>query len=125
MFEVAIETGFSAAHCLRGYRGKCEELHGHNWKVEVAVRAQDLDSTGLAIDFGVLKEKTGKILAELDHRYLNDHPHFSEINPSSENIAAFVYGRLEKELESEQVSLCRVTVWESDSSRATYRKPDA
>ncbi len=125
MFEVAIETGFSAAHRLRGYRGKCEELHGHNWKVEVAVRAQDLDSTGLAIDFGVLKEKTGKILAELDHRHLNDHPHFSEINPSSENIAAFIYGRLEKELESEQVSLSRVTVWESDTSRATYRKPDA
>jgi 6-pyruvoyltetrahydropterin/6-carboxytetrahydropterin synthase len=75
----------------------------------------------LAIDFGVLKEKTKKILTDLDHTHLNNHPHFAQVNPSSENVAQFIYGRLEEELKDERVSLSRVTVWESETSRATYR----
>ena len=120
MYEVMITTAFSAAHSLRAYQGKCEELHGHNFRVDVHARAQDLDSTGLAIDFRILKEKTQMILDTLDHKYLNDLPYFVAVNPSSENIAAYLFGKLKEELENGNIVITRVAVWESDTSCASY-----
>ena len=120
MFEVAIEVWFSAAHSLRHYRGKCEELHGHNWKVEVTTMREDLDEIGMVIDFKILKEKTREIMELLDHHYLNELQPFTEQNPSSENIARYLYGELRTALQEEKVKLSRVTVWESEGAKATY-----
>jgi len=120
MFEVAIEVWFSAAHSLRHYRGKCEELHGHNWKVEVTATREDLDKIGMVIDFKILKEKTREIMELLDHHYLNELQPFTEQNPSSENIARYLYGELRTALQEEKVKLSRVTVWESEGAKATY-----
>jgi len=120
MYEVAIEATFSAAHSLRNYRGKCEELHGHNWKVEVTVKSDDLDEIGMAIDFKILKERTGIVIEQLDHHHLNELSPFKQLNPSSENIARYLFDQLKKELREEKVRLSRVTVWESEGSKAMY-----
>jgi 6-pyruvoyltetrahydropterin/6-carboxytetrahydropterin synthase len=120
MYEVMIESGFSAAHSLREYGGKCEGLHGHNFRVDVYARAKKLDSTGMAIDFRTLKEKTHTILNQLDHTYLNELPYFSEVNPSSENIAVYIFKNLEKETGDGNVVISRVAVWESEGSCASY-----
>jgi 6-pyruvoyltetrahydropterin/6-carboxytetrahydropterin synthase len=120
MYELMIETQFSAAHQLRGYRGKCENLHGHNWRVQVTVSSENLNDIGLAIDFHELKELTVEVLKNLDHSFLNDVFPFTELNPSSENIAKWVYETLRKRISEKDVSLSSVTVWESDSASATY-----
>lgn len=114
MYNIKVEADFSAAHNLRGYKGKCEALHGHNWKVEVAVGATKLDKTGMVLDFTDLKQKLHRVLEKLDHRYLNNLPYFKKFNPTSENIAKYIYDNLRIQgLES-------VTVWESEKSAATY-----
>ena len=120
MFEVMIRTGFSAAHSLREYKGKCEDLHGHNFRVEVFVKAEGLDHTGLTIDFRTLKEKAQIIMDQLDHTYLNDFPFFTERNPSSENIAFFIFEKLKDTITDKSVSIDKVTVWESENSCASY-----
>ena len=120
MFEVAVHTHFASAHNLRGYKGKCEELHGHNWKVAVRVGAEKLDSLGMVVDFGVLKKELQTIIEKLDHKYLNDVPPFDRINPSSENIAHFIFQELAKVMNREGRSVSSVSVWESDSSVATF-----
>ena len=120
MFEVMIRTGFSAAHSLREYKGKCEDLHGHNFRVEVSVKAEGLDHTGLTIDFRTLKEKTQIIMDQWDHTYLNDHSFFTERNPSSENIAFFIFEQLKDTITDKNVSIDKVTVWESENSCASY-----
>ena len=120
MHQVSIQTSFSAAHFLRNYKGKCENLHGHNWKVEVTVSKKALDKTGMAIDFSLLKQKTNKIVEQFDHTHLNTIPYFEEINPSSENIAACIFNLLKEELKKTNVKLEQVSVWESETSRATY-----
>ena len=120
MYEIMIRDTFSAAHQLRNYGGKCEELHGHNWKVEVAVRAEELDETGLALDFTVLKAHTKKALEYLDHAFLNELAPFQEQNPSSENIARYIYKAVAKALGDGPAKVHRVHVWESENSRATY-----
>lgn len=122
MFELKIEDFFAAAHNLRGYKGQCEELHGHNWKVEVYVRSEVLDDIGLAIDFADLKKHVTTILDTLDHKYLNDLPSFSEVNPSSENIAKYIYEELEKLLVDTAVNVYKVTAWESEKAAASYLK---
>ncbi|MFH1626025.1 MAG: 6-carboxytetrahydropterin synthase QueD [Pseudomonadota bacterium] len=124
MYEVMIKADFSAAHSLKEYGGKCEDLHGHNFKVDVYARARKLNNIGLTIDFRILKEKTRIILAQLDHKYLNELPHFSERNPSSENIAAHIFRQLKNELNDENVVIKRVAVWESDSSCVSYEEGD-
>lgn len=124
MYEVMIQESFSAAHRLRDYGGRCEELHGHNWKVEVVVRALELDRTGLALDFSVLRKHTKDAISSLDHCFLNDLPAFKEMNPSSENIARFLYHAIEKRIKGCGVQLARVNVWESDHSRASYVGPE-
>jgi len=120
MFELMIETYFSAAHQLRGYKGQCEKLHGHNWKVQVYVLAEKLNEIDLAIDFHELKQLTEEVLVPLDHGFLNDIFPFTEKNPSSENIAKWIYDSLKKKLNGTSVSLSGVTVWESEAASATY-----
>ena len=110
---------FSAAHFLKNYKGACENLHGHNWKVELEVKGSKLDQTGLLIDFKELKKILKEILEELDHKLLNEKPPFNRINPSSENIAKFIFDKVSKKLPP-HVQVKSVTVWESEKACATY-----
>jgi len=120
MYKITVLSHFSAAHRLRHLRGKCEELHGHNWKVEVSVVSNRLNKEGVVIDFTVLKQKVEKVLKPLDHHYLNDLPYFSGKEPSSENIAKYIFDRLKAELKGHPAILKEVTAWESETSSATY-----
>jgi len=120
MYELMIETHFSSAHQLRGYQGECERLHGHNWKVQVYVLSERLNNIDIAIDFRELKRRTEEIIAPLDHAFLNDIFPFTEKNPSSENIAKWIYDSLSKKVNDDNVILSAVTVWESDAASATY-----
>ena len=120
MFELSVEVSFSAAHQLRGYKGKCENMHGHNWKVQVSVMAENLNNIDIAIDFHDLKRMAREIIAPLDHAYLNDLFPFTEKNPSSENIAKWIYDSLKKKIQEENIRVSAVTVWESDTASATY-----
>jgi len=118
MYEVKVKSKFSSAHYLRGYRGKCEELHGHNWHVEVAVCAELLNDIGMVVDFGELKKELNEILRGLDHKHLNELEYFKTVNPTSENIAKFLYDDLTEKIQGIKIS--SVTVWETDSSAAIY-----
>jgi 6-pyruvoyltetrahydropterin/6-carboxytetrahydropterin synthase len=120
MYELMIETQFSAAHQLRGYQGQCEKLHGHNWRVQVTVSAEKLNTIGIAIDFHELKKLTKEALQGLDHSFLNDVFPFTELNPSSENIARWLFDTIRKKIRDRDVSLTSVTVWESETASATY-----
>lgn len=120
MYEIKVEGMFSAAHNLRNYKGKCENVHGHNWKAEVAVTGERLDETGLLIDFAVLKSELEKILKELDHRNLNSISFFKKINPTSENIAFYIHTKIKKALKKYPVEIKRVAVGESDKQSAAY-----
>jgi len=120
MYVIKILSHFSGAHRLRSLHGKCEELHGHNWKVEVSVAARRLSKEGIVIDFQVLKQKVEKILKTLDHTFLNDLPYFSKKEPSSENIAKYIFDRLKGEFKGHPAVLKEVTAWESETSSATY-----
>jgi 6-pyruvoyltetrahydropterin/6-carboxytetrahydropterin synthase len=118
MHSIKVEAGFSSAHNLREYKGKCEDLHGHNWKVEAVVRREKLDPIGMLMDFKELKTPLNAILEDLDHKYLNDLEPFKKLNPTSENIARYIYERLKKEIPD----LSLVTVWENSTSSATYEE---
>src|SRR6056297_2165805 len=120
MYHLSIITSFAAAHNLLHYQGDCENLHGHNWKVEVTVSADNLDKSGLGIDFKILKKHTREVMNYLDHKYLNDLDAFKDISPSSEQIARFIFERLEKLLQEYEVIIQKVTVWESDNAYAAY-----
>ncbi len=120
MYHLSIQTHFAAAHNLLHYHGDCENLHGHNWKVEVTVKTAELDKAGLGIDFKILKRHTKEVMAYLDHKYLNDLDAFQGISPSSEHISRFIFDRLKADLEQYQVVVDKVTVWESDNAYACY-----
>lgn len=120
MFELTVETTFSAAHQLRGYKGKCEHMHGHNWKVQAHVVAERLNEIDIAMDFHDIKKLLNEILEPLDHSFLNDIFPFTEKNPSSENMAKWIYDSLNKKLPNEHIQVSAVTVWESDTASATY-----
>ena len=120
MFELMVETHFSSAHQLRGYKGECEKLHGHNYKAQVFVIAERLNEIDIAIDFHELKKLAGEVIAPLDHVFLNEIFPFTEKNPSSENIAKWIYDSLRKKLNNDNIHLSTVTVWESETSSATY-----
>jgi len=120
MFDIFIKTHFAGAHHLRDYPGECELPHGHNWKIKVTVRAQELDNIGMGIDFKVLKKHVKEVVDRLDHRDLNTMEEFSSLNPSSEHIAMFIFQNLEKNLSHERYSLYSVTVMETDTSGLTY-----
>lgn len=116
MYSVKVEANFSSAHNLRGYKGKCEALHGHNWKVELVVSRDKLDKTGMVADFKDLKEALNRVLDNFDHKYLNDLDCFRKVNPTSENIARYIYDSLKNRI----AGIHCVTVWESDNASATY-----
>ncbi|MBW2522258.1 MAG: 6-carboxytetrahydropterin synthase QueD [Deltaproteobacteria bacterium] len=120
MFDIFIKSHFSAGHHLRDYPGNCERPHGHNWKVEVTVRATELDSLGMGIDFRTVKEAVNKVLNSLDHHNLNEHKNFQTINPSSENIAVFIFREVQQEIASDRCNVHSVTVCETDNSGVTY-----
>ena len=122
MYEITVKHHFSGAHFLRGYRGKCENLHGHNWTVEVTLVGETLDDNGILYDFCLLKDDISKIIDRLDHTLLNDLPEFTSQNPSSELIAKFVFEKMNESIKREGVTVSRVGVWESDSSHAVYHK---
>ncbi len=120
MYHLTILTHFAAAHNLLNYQGDCENLHGHNWKVEVTVQTETLDNAGLGIDFKILKCHTKEVMNILDHKYLNDLDAFKGISPSSEHISRFIYEQLAESLAQYDVQLEKITVWESDNAYATY-----
>ena len=120
MYKLMIRTSFAAAHNLINYQGDCENLHGHNWKVDVTVITSELDKAGLGVDFKVLKREAGVIIQELDHKYLNDNPAFDNISPSSEHIARYLYQRISERLNNDVLKVDSVAVWESDNASATY-----
>lgn len=120
MFELMVETCFSAAHQLRGYKGACEKLHGHNWKVQVHVVSERLNEIDIAIDFHELKRLADEVIAPLDHSFLNEIFPFTEKNPSSENVAKWIYDSLKKRLNNDTLHLSAVTIWESETASATY-----
>jgi 6-pyruvoyltetrahydropterin/6-carboxytetrahydropterin synthase len=120
MYELKVITHFSAAHRLNNFYGKCEALHGHNWKVEIFVSSDSLDEAGLVMDFGKIKAQAHEILAELDHTFLNELPAFQDQNPSSENMARYLFERLGRGINNGRVRITRVAVWESDHTSASY-----
>ena len=119
MYQISVKQHFDAAHALRGYKGKCESLHGHRFEVVVAIQAKELNEIGIAYDFLELKNQLKDILARFDHTSLNDMSTFAKINPSSENIAKWIYDNLKRRL-PEGVLLSAVTIWESENASATY-----
>lgn len=123
MFEVSVDATFAAAHRLRGYQGKCEQLHGHNYRVRLVVAGEQLDEVGLLQDFTALKRVLRGIVDKLDHQYLNELPPFDKMNPSAENLARFIHDETAKQLAGQlgEASLASVTVWETETASATYK----
>ncbi len=120
MFELDVTREFSSAHSLKGYCGNCSEKHGHNWSVQVFIRSRKLDEIGIAVDFKALKRELDAILAELDHKDLNQIPPFDKLNPTSENIAMHIYKVLSSKLDDGNVKVYRVRVGENHTSGASY-----
>jgi 6-pyruvoyltetrahydropterin/6-carboxytetrahydropterin synthase len=126
MFEVSVEETFSAGHALRGYRGKCENLHGHNYRVRVTLEGPRLDSIGLLCDFTHLKQVMRGIIGALDHQFMNDLEPFRVVNPSAENMAKYFYDEVARQLKDLPAGarIADIVVWETDTTSAKYR-PDA
>jgi 6-pyruvoyltetrahydropterin/6-carboxytetrahydropterin synthase len=122
MYQITVEAHFDAAHALRGYQGKCENIHGHRYRVAVRVKATGLNKIGLAYDFTELKKHLGDILDRYDHTSLNNIAPFDKINPSAENVAATIHKELKTGLDEAPVALESVTVWESPESSVEYRE---
>lgn len=125
MFDIFVETHFSAGHHLRNYPGNCERPHGHNWKIVVTVRASRLDELGMALDFRVAKNAVKEVMENLDHLDLNEHPAFLTANPSSENIAVYIFESLKKSLTGPHYAPYSVEVRETDSCGVVYREDPA
>ena len=122
MFEVMIERNFSSAHQLRGYRGKCETLHGPKYRIEIYARGRELDHIGLLVDFGELKEAADEVVAYLDHRNINELPPFDEeLNPSAENLARYILERVSARVSDDRVCVYKVRCFETPTSVATYQ----
>ena len=121
-YTLKILTDFASAHTLQNYPGACSRMHGHNWKLEVEVVAQQLDEIGMAVDFKVIRQAAKTIAAQLDHRYLNDLAPFKDINPTAENIAAYFYQALSAMLNSDHVRVEAITLWETDRACVKYRE---
>lgn len=119
-YTLKVVTDFAASHSLRNYEGACQRMHGHNWKVEVEATAHKLNDVGMAIDFKAIKSATKQVLEGLDHYHLNDIPPFTEINPTAENIAAYLYEKIGSIINSNTVKISAVTVWETERACARY-----
>ena len=122
MFEISVVMNFSAAHNLKGYRGKCEALHGHNWKVEVLLASAGIDKIGMVEDFAVIKEKLKSILSLFDLKYLNVLSYFKKANPTSENLAKLIYAKMKERTKSGPAKVISVRVWETENSSAIYHE---
>lgn len=120
MFELKVVTNFAAAHQLKMVAKKCENLHGHNWKIEVCVAGETLNDAGVLVDFGEIKKHLSKVIAMLDHKFLNELEFFHDGNPSSENIAMYIAKTLRAAINDDSIKVTRVTTWESEDSCATY-----
>ncbi len=120
VYELYIETHFSAAHALKGYQGDCSRLHGHNWIVRVYVRCGMLNEIGIGIDFRIIKEHVREILQGLDHANISDLPQFCDINPSSENIARYLYTELGKRLNTDHIRVSKIKVSETPNAGVFY-----
>jgi 6-pyruvoyltetrahydropterin/6-carboxytetrahydropterin synthase len=123
MFEVTVEAGFSSGHYLRNYKGKCENPHGHNYKVSVALAGAELDHAGLLVDFKLLKNLLRPVIDRIDHQMLNDLEPFTVLNPSAENLAKYFYDQTSNQLSAltqGRVCVKKVTIWETDTCTATY-----
>lgn len=123
MYEVSVDDTFAAAHNLRDYYGKCEDLHGHNFKVRVTMAGEKLDATGLLYDFVHLRQVVQGVIRSLDHKYLNELPPFDKLNPSAENLARHICDEASRRLHNvpNGAGISSVTVWETETSAATYR----
>ena len=125
MFEVSVEQTFAAGHALRNYHGKCENVHGHNYRVQITVAGQNLDENGLLVDFLELKGLMARVVDYLDHRFINDLPPFDVLNPSAENLAKYFHDEVSGGLNSQRpVRISEVKIWETDTSLAVYRPSD-
>ena len=120
MYELKVVTRFAAAHQLAMVGSKCENMHGHNWKIEVYVTGEKLNTAGVLVDFGEIKDHLAEVMKKLDHRFLNELEYFPDGNPSSENIAKFVARELQAKIDNSSARVSRVTAWESDDACATY-----
>ncbi len=123
MYEVTVDAGFSSGHYLRNYRGKCENPHGHNYKVRVTLIGRELDATGLLLDFKLLKQVMRPVIERIDHQMLNDLAPFTELNPSAENLARYFYDETSQqlaEMTEGRVRLKDCTIWETETTTATY-----
>jgi 6-pyruvoyltetrahydropterin/6-carboxytetrahydropterin synthase len=122
MFQVTVDETFSSGHALRGYQGKCENVHGHNYKVRVTLEGRQLDSIGLLYDFTHLKRVIRGIVGGVDHKFLNDLAPFDVLNPSAENLAKYFYDETTRQMNAtaEGARVTSVTIWETDTTSATY-----
>ncbi len=120
MFEVSVEETFAAGHALRGYRGKCENVHGHNYRVQLTMEGETLDGIGLLVDFVEVKKLIHAVVDYLDHHFINDLPPFDVLNPSAENLAKYFYDEISSKL-APPVRVRQVKIWETDVTSATYR----
>ena len=121
MYEVTVEHTFAAGHALRGYKGKCENIHGHNYRLWVTIAGEDLDETGILMDFVEVRALIKSVVSRIDHRFLNDFPPFDQINPSAENMAKFFYDEIEPAVRAKGLKILGTTIWETDTTSATYR----
>jgi 6-pyruvoyltetrahydropterin/6-carboxytetrahydropterin synthase len=121
MFEISVECMFAAGHLLRNYKGKCEHVHGHNYKVRVTLAGDKLNAAGLLMDFVDLRSEIKGLVEKLDHRFLNDIPPFDQLNPTAENLAKYICDEIEPQARNQGLQVRGVTVWETDTTSATYR----
>ncbi len=119
-YQLKVVTEFASAHTLRGYPGACSRMHGHNWKVELEAVTNRLDDIGMGVDFKVMKKAANEVGDELDHRYLNDLEPFKEINPTAENIAAYMYKKISARINSDSIKVTALTLWETERASVRY-----
>jgi 6-pyruvoyltetrahydropterin/6-carboxytetrahydropterin synthase len=124
-YQLKVVTDFASAHTLRDYPGACSRMHGHNWKVELEVIAMQLDSVGMGVDFKIMKRAANEVGEELDHRYLNDLEPFKNVNPTAENIAAYMYKEISARLNSDIIKVTAVTLWETERACVRYSEENA
>lgn len=120
LYTLKVVSDFASAHTLTGYPGACSRMHGHNWKVEMEVQARQLDDIGMGMDFKAIKLATRQVTDALDHRYLNEIPPFDKVNPTAENIAAYIYRAVGRKLNNERVRVSAVTLWETERACVRY-----
>ncbi|HTV53923.1 MAG TPA: 6-carboxytetrahydropterin synthase QueD [Terriglobia bacterium] len=121
MFEVSVEYSFAAGHALRNYKGKCENIHGHNYRLQVTVVGDALNDAGLLVDFSDLKKEIRLVVSRFDHQFLNEVAPFDQLNPSAENLARYISDSIGPQLRHRGLQVQAVTVWETETSSATYR----